>query len=84
VSFQSLYRNGITVMGYGITVMGSEGQQAPDEAMAAAIREAMQALAAGRMSVPIDSLVPLAQVNEGLDRIKQRDVRGKIVLDTRA
>jgi NADPH:quinone reductase-like Zn-dependent oxidoreductase len=50
---------------------------------AAAIRAALQALAAGRLAVPIDSAVPLKQVNEAFERITQRSVHGKLVLHTR-
>lgn len=77
VPLGSLYRKGITVRGYA-------GLLESDEALSAAIRQAMQALAAGEMSVPIDSVLPLSQVNEAFDRITQRSVRGKIVLDANA
>ncbi len=52
--------------------------------MRAAIRRALDALAAGKLTVPIDSAVPLKQVNEAFERIRQRTVRGKLVLDTRS
>jgi len=54
------------------------------QAMSAAIRDALQALAAGQLTVPIDSAVPLEQVNEAFERIQQRRVRGKLVLDSQA
>lgn len=75
VPLQSLYRKGITVFGYA-------GLLASDEVMSAAIGEALRAVADGRMSVPADETVPLAQVNEAFDRITGRQSRGKIVLDT--
>jgi NADPH2:quinone reductase len=75
VPLQSLYRKGLTVLGYA-------GLLESDEAMAAVTRRALQALADGQLSVPIDSAVPLPDVNEAFDRIQQRKVRGKLVLDT--
>jgi NADPH2:quinone reductase len=77
VPLLSLYRKGISVLGYA-------GLLASDEAIAAAMGEAMRALSAGRLTVPIDSVLPLARVNEAFERIQQRSVCGKIVLDTRA
>lgn len=72
-----LYRKGIMVRGYA-------GLLESDEAISGAIRKALQALAVGEMSVPIDAVLPLSHVNEAFDRIRQLSVRGKIVLDTRA
>jgi NADPH2:quinone reductase len=77
VPLRSLYSKGITVSGYA-------GLLESDEAMRAAIQRALQALADGQLSVPVDSSLPLDQVNESFDRIRQRQVRGKIILDTRA
>jgi NADPH:quinone reductase-like Zn-dependent oxidoreductase len=64
-------------------VLGYAGLLESDEAMGTAIRQALQALADGQLTVPVDAAVPLAQVNEAFDRIGQRDVRGKLVLDLR-
>lgn len=77
VPLQSLYRKAVTVLGY-------EGMLDSDEAISTAIRQALEALAAGRFSVPIDSAMPLDQVNNAFDRIQRRDVRGKVVLDATA
>lgn len=77
VPLRSLYGKGITVYGYA-------GLLESDEAMRAAIARALQALADGHLSVPVDLVLPLDQVNESFDRIRQRQVRGKIVLDTTA
>jgi len=74
VPLRSLYRKGITVLGYA-------GLLEPDDVMAAALRDALQALASGQMSVAVDAAMPLAEVNEAFDRIRQRRVHGKIVLD---
>src|SRR6185437_4728108 len=75
VPLQSLYRKGITVTGYA-------GLLESDEVMSAAIGEALRAVAAGQLFVPVDETVPLAQVNEAFARITGRQSRGKIVLDT--
>ncbi|HEY2286257.1 MAG TPA: zinc-binding alcohol dehydrogenase family protein [Streptosporangiaceae bacterium] len=76
VPLQSLYGKGLSVLGYA-------GLLESDEAMGTAIRQALQALAAGELTVPVDAAVPLAQVNEAFERIEHRDVRGKLVLDMR-
>lgn len=77
VPLRSLYRKGIRVLGYA-------GLLESDEALAAAIRAAMRAMADGQLTVPIDSVLPLAGVSEAFERISQRQVRGKIVLDPAA
>jgi NADPH:quinone reductase len=66
----------------GITVYGYAGLLESDETMRARIEDALQVLATGQLSVPVDSVVPLKQVNDAFERISQRDVLGKVVLDT--
>ena len=77
VPLGSLYRKGLCVLGYA-------GLLEPDETMGTAIRQALQALADGQLTVPVDAAVPLAEVNEAFERIRQRDVRGKLLLDLRS
>lgn len=77
VPLQSLCRKGTSVLGYA-------GMLASDEVIQAAIREALDALAAGKLTVPIGKTMPLTQVNEAFDLIRRREVRGKIVLYTPA
>jgi len=77
VPLRTLYRKGISLLSYA-------GLLATDEELGVAIRESLQALAAGTMKVTIDSAMPLKQVNDAFTRIASRDVRGKIVLDTRS
>jgi len=77
VPLRTLYRKSITIRSYG-------GLMASDEDLTAAIRQALPAVAAGRMTVPIDSAVPLRQVNDAFERIRQRTVRGKLVLDAQS
>ena len=77
VPLRTLYRKGISLLSYA-------GLLATDEELGVAIRESLEALAAGTMKVTIDSAMPLKQVNDAFTRIASRDVRGKIVLDTRS
>ncbi|HEY3956299.1 MAG TPA: zinc-binding alcohol dehydrogenase family protein [Streptosporangiaceae bacterium] len=71
---QQLYRKGLRVYGYG-------GLIEPNEALAAALRAALGALARGELSVPIDSVLPLADVNTAFERLSGRSARGNLVLD---
>lgn len=73
VPLQLLYRKALTVHGYG-------GLIESDEALAGGSREAMQAVADGRMRVEIDRVVPLDRVTEAFGLLADRSVRGKVVL----
>jgi NADPH:quinone reductase len=73
---RQLYRKGITMSGYA-------GLLASNQAITAALKQALKALASGLFTVPIDSELPLDQVNVAFDLIKQRSVHGNLVLDTR-
>jgi NADPH2:quinone reductase len=75
VPLQSLYSKGIQVLGYA-------GLLESDEAMSSAIGKALRALAAGELSVPVDAALPLDQVGQAFERIGDREVLGKLVLDT--
>ena len=77
VPLRSLYGKSITVRGYA-------GLLEPDDVLSAATREALAALAAGRLAVPIAAVVPLRQVNDAIEQLARRTVRGKVVLDTSA
>lgn len=68
-----LYRKSLTVLGYG-------GLIQPEEDIRRSVEGALDAVRAGRMSVRIDSVLPLAEVNEAFRRIDQREVSGKLVL----
>lgn len=74
---QVLYRNSITVRGYG-------GLNEPEEKLKAAKTEALRAMADGRMQVVVDRVLPVEEVNESLSLIEHRKVLGKLVLDVRA
>jgi NADPH2:quinone reductase len=75
VPLQSLYSKGVRVLGYA-------GLLESDEAMSSAIEKALRALAAGELSVPVDAALPLDQVGQAFERIGDREVLGKLVLDT--
>lgn len=73
---QVLYRGGRSILGYG-------GLIEPDEVMATWMRSALQALAEGKLQVPIDTMMPLTEVNEAFQRLADRRVLGKLILDLR-
>jgi NADPH:quinone reductase len=72
---RQLYRKGITMHGYA-------GLLASNDAITAALGQALGALASGQFTVPIDSELPLDQVNMGFDLIRRRSLHGNLVLDT--
>ena len=74
---QRLYRKGLQVRGYNSLGIAP----GPVAAAGAAL---LAEMAAGRVDIPIDDIVPLAQVNEALGRLRERAVVGKIVLDLRS
>ncbi|MGO8876877.1 MAG: quinone oxidoreductase family protein [Acidimicrobiales bacterium] len=76
VPLQALYRKSLRVIGYG-------GLMESDAAIAAGIEDALRALGDERLEVCVDSLVPLADVNDAFARLVDRSVRGKLVLDLR-
>lgn len=76
VPLQLLYRKALTVHGYGGLIESAE-------ALARGSREAMQAVAEGRMRVEIDRVVPLDRVAEAFALLADRSVRGKVVLGMR-
>jgi len=76
VNMQSLYRKGLTVLGYA-------GLIEPLERMAAGKAAAVAALAEGRLKVAIAEVLPLGRVNDAFAALVDRAVTGKIVLDLR-
>jgi NADPH2:quinone reductase len=73
----ALYRKGLTVYGYG-------GLIAPEESIARAKQQALRAVVAGEMMVTVGATFPLAQVNDALEKLAGRTVRGKVLLDLTA
>jgi NADPH2:quinone reductase len=73
MDLRALYRKGIHLLGYSGTVEPPERRRA---ALAAALAE----LAAGRIRVPIDEVLPLERASEAHQRILDRKVQGKLLL----
>ncbi len=69
-----LYRKMLTLLGYGGTILTREDRRPGLEA-------ALEAVRAGEMSVRVDSVLPLADVNEAFQRLVDRRVQGKLLLD---
>jgi NADPH:quinone reductase len=71
---QAVYRKGITVFGYA-GLLGTQTE------LARAKRQALQAIAEGRVLVEIGAKFPIEQANEALECLADRRVRGKLLLD---
>ena len=67
-----------------MTIVGYGGLLEPDDVTVRWIAETLRAVADGRLRVPIDSVVPLGDVNDALDRLTDRSLEGKVVLDLTA
>lgn len=76
LDLRTLYRKAITVLTYSGTI---EPVERVREATEAALRE----LAAGRLRVPVEEVLPLERAAEAHRRIEERRVRGKLVLRVR-
>lgn len=74
IPLEALYRSALRIMGYG-------GLRDSDEVIGAALATALKALADGKLAVTIGRTLPLSQVNEALELLGARKVRGKLVLD---
>lgn len=74
LNMQSVYRKFLTIYGYGVLVE-------PEGRLMSARRETLQALAEGRLSVPVSDVLPLDEVNEAFRRLEAREVAGKVILD---
>lgn len=74
VPLQTLYRKGLSVLGYG-------GLIADRASLRRGMRAALAAVGDGRMEVRVDAVLGLERVNEALERLARRDVDGKLVLD---
>jgi NADPH2:quinone reductase len=74
LELQPVYRKSLRILGYG-------GLMLSDAERRAGLTEALTALADGRLRIPIDRTLPLAQVDEAFRLLADRAVTGKIVLD---
>lgn len=74
VPLQALYRKGLSVRGYG-------GLGEPPEAIRRGMVAALEAVRDGRLRISVDAVLPLDAAQGALDRLAERSVRGKLVLD---
>jgi len=74
LDLQSVYRKNVAILGY--SVMGQSTQQRRE-----AVVEALAALAAGRMRLPVGRHVPLEQGSAVFEALDDRSQIGKTVLD---
>lgn len=73
VDLRGLYRKSLRVLSYSGTIE-------PIERLRPAMEAALTELAAGRVTVPIDAVLPLAEAPQAFRRILDRQVRGKLLL----
>ena len=73
IELRDLYRKGVSLLGYS-------GLASRPEDLAAALRACIDAVADGRLRVPIDEVLPLEHGEEAHQRIRERRVRGKLLL----
>ncbi len=73
VPLRALYRKGLSVLGYG-------GLIEPADAIRRGIEGALAAIREGRMSVKVDEVLPLDEVNEAFRRLEHQEVSGKLLL----
>jgi NADPH2:quinone reductase len=73
-NLQSLYRKSGSILGYGGMQLGREQRRSGLEAALRAVRD-------GELRIPIDSVLPLDQVNDAFQRLVDRRVQGNLLLD---
>jgi NADPH2:quinone reductase len=76
LSMRSLYRRNLTIHGYGVLAD-------PAWRVRAATGTALYYLATGRMTIPIDRVLPLAEAERALAALANREIIGKVLLDVR-
>jgi NADPH2:quinone reductase len=72
----TLYRKGATLYGYG-------GLRLTDEQRQAGLAKALGALERGELVVTVDDVFPLGGINDAFERLRERQVKGKLLLDLR-
>ena len=72
-NLQTLYRKGLSLLGYA-------GLLLDDEERRRGLQAALAALAAGELRVVVDEVLALDQVNDAFQRLVDREVRGKLLL----
>jgi NADPH2:quinone reductase len=74
LELRDLYRKGLSVLGYSGLASGREE-------LAAALRACIDEVAAGRLHVRVDEVLPLERGEEAHQRLRDRKVRGKLLLE---
>jgi NADPH2:quinone reductase len=72
-NMQTLYRKGLSLLGYAGMQLGREQRRRGLEAALAALSE-------GQLRIVIDEVLALERVTEAFERIERRQVRGKLLL----
>lgn len=73
-NMQQLYRKMLSLLGYAGMVITREERRP-------ALEAALEALRAGEIKVRVDEILALEQVNEAFQRLTERRVEGKLLLD---
>ena len=73
-NLQNLYRKMVTLYGYGSTQLRREERRPGLEATLRALRD-------GQLTITIDEVFPLTEVNAAFARLSDRRVQGKLLLD---
>jgi NADPH2:quinone reductase len=76
LQLRELYRNGLSVFGYA-------GLRLTNEERRKGLEAAIDALASGRLRIPIGQVWPLEGVNRALESLANRTVTGKAILQVR-
>ena len=76
LQLRELYRNRLCVFGYG-------GLRLTNEERRKGLEAALEALASGRLRIPIGRVWPLEDVNRALESLADRSVTGKAILQVR-
>lgn len=73
IDLRATYRKAVQVLTYSGTIE-------PPDRLRLAERRALEALARGDLRVPVDEVLPLDQAPEAHRRIREREVKGKLLL----
>jgi NADPH2:quinone reductase len=69
-----LYRKMLSLLGYGGTILTREERRP-------GLQAALEAVRSGELKVRVDSVLALSDVNEAFERLVERSVQGKLLLD---
>ncbi|HET8977798.1 MAG TPA: zinc-binding alcohol dehydrogenase family protein [Solirubrobacteraceae bacterium] len=73
-NMQQLYRKMVSLLGYG-------GMQLTRDERRPGLERALEALRSGDLRVRVDEILPLDQINEAFQRLVDRGVQGKLLLE---